>query len=290
MNHRGEISRLSKCLSPNLAIITNIGSSHIGNLGSRENIAKAKIEILDGMNGGSVYIPKEEALLSHLKDKKTISLNDITADYLLRSDGDNVTIIKDGEPYTESHFAFTEDYLKKCLLFACAIAVDIGISKLSLQKGISRISTLNTRQNIIFRGGYCFLDDSYNASIESIIACFESARSISVTGKKNLILGDVLELGSLSERIHYQIGRIIPLPLFENIFLVGSSVRHIASGAKLNGFPADKIHINTNPDSLDITVNQIKNHCRVGDLIVLKASRKLRLERIIDYFKEGSEI
>lgn len=290
MNHPGEISNLSKCLCPNLAIITNIGSSHIGNLGSRENIAKAKLEILDGMNGGPVYIPKEEYLLSCLKNRKTVSINDRTADYFLHSVDNSITVIKEGKPYVESRFAFTEKHLKKCLLFACATSIDVGVSTQSLKNGISNISIYNARQNMAIEGGYYFFDDSYNASIESICACFESAQKITVTGKKNLILGDVLELGDMSERMHYQIGRIIPPSLFDNIFLVGNFVQHTASGAALNGFPFEKIHINQNPDRLDITVNQIKKHCQKGDLIVMKASRKLRLERIIDYFKEGSKI
>ena len=233
---------------------------------SKENIAKAKLEIADGMTQERIYVPKEEHLLKTTKNKITVSLDDIKSDFYLESIGNRVSIYSRGKKYAEAEFAFAEEHLKKCLLFACAIAIDVGISTSALENGISQISSYNIRQKVFCVGDYMFFDDSYNASLESIIACFESAKNIETTGKKSLILGDVLELGDFSEAIHYQLGKSIPTDLFNNVFLIGNFAKHIARGAVENGFSIQKIHINQDPERPDITAQQIKEYCSAGEL------------------------
>jgi len=286
MNHIGEICILSKCLCPNLAVITNIGTSHIGNLGSKEAIANAKLEISKGMSDGKIIVPKEENLLKNCKNKTTISITDSEADYYLHSQENVVSIYKNGIKFTEAEFAFKEEYLKKCLLSACAIAIESGISPCSLSAGISSISSDNLRQNIVNAGGYIFLNDSYNASLESIVASFDSVRHLQKYGKKSLMLGDVLELGDMSEEIHNQIGSCISPKLFNHIFLFGSFAKHTAEGAIKSGFPVERIHINEATDLPHISALQIKHFCSLGELILIKGSRGVRMERILDFFEK----
>ena len=287
MNHIGEISRLSKCLCPDIALITNIGTSHIGNLGSREMIAKAKLEIKDGMTGGKLCVPTEEILLKECKNKVEFSLNNPNSDYYLSSKKNNVSIYKKGRKYADAVFAFSENHLKACLLSSCAIAIESGVSSNLLKEGISNISVENTRQKVVTWGGYCFLNDCYNASIESIIASFDLVRNINSTNKKSLLLGDVLELGIFSEEIHSKIGELIPKELFEHVFLFGNYAKFTANGALKNNFPINRIHINEDINRPDISALQIKAFCKKGELILLKGSRGIRIERILDYFKEG---
>ena len=289
MNHAGEISKMSSCLKPNKAIITNIGSAHIGNLGSRENIAKAKLEIADGMDDGKLFIPAEEELLKNAKNSITVSSTDSRSDYYLESIGRKITLYKMGKKYVEADFAFPEDHLKKCLMFACATAADLGISPSAISEGISRISSDNIRQKLIIADGYHFLDDSYNASYESIIASFDYAKNVKNINSKSLLLGDVLELGDYSKSIHYKIGKNIPCDIFKQVFLFGRFADHTAKGAIDNGFNADMIHKNYSLDRPDITAKQIADYCKPGDLILMKASRAVRLERILEYFVKGAE-
>ncbi len=285
MNHQGEIHRLSNCLRPDMAIITNVGSSHIGNLGSKENIAKAKLEIADGMNEGRIYVLANEELLTDAKNRVTLSLTDSDADFYLRSFGSNIAVYKQGEKYAEAPFAFREEHLKKCLLFACAIAIDLGVDSLLLEEGISQISSVNLRQRIYNLDKYVFVDDSYNASLESIIASYDFVKSMGKSANKSLLLGDVLELGKISEDIHYQIGKSIDRGLFNSVFLFGNFAQHTKRGALDNGFPADRIHINTLLERPDITALQVKKYCTEGEIVLMKASRGIRLERILEHFK-----
>lgn len=288
MNHLGEIARLSECLSPDMAVITNIGTAHIGNLGSRENIAKAKLEIGCGMNGGSIFVPFEEELLQGEKNRVTLSLSDTKANYCLEEKDSIVSIYENGKKYAEARFAFTEEHLKKCLLFAASIAINCGISPNLLSQGISDISAENIRQNIILLKKRLFYTDFYNASPESITASFDSVQKIEIEASKNLLLGDVLELGKMSKEIHFQIGKSIPEGLFKNLFLFGNFAKFVADGAKSNGFPIERIHINTDLSRPDITASQVLQNSSEGELILMKASRGVRLERVLDYFKERS--
>lgn len=285
MNHRGEIERLSKCLCPDAAIITNIGSAHIGNLGSREEIANAKKEITEGMTGGKVYIPREEKLLYDLKNKVTVSIDSKDADYYLESLDERISIYKGGTKYTHANFVFKEPHLKKCLIFACALAIDCGIPPDILSKGISSISKYNIRQTIITKGDYLFYTDFYNASPESILASYNSIKNIPIINKKHLLLGDVLELGKMSQDIHYKIGQSIPKDLFDEIFLFGDFAHFTKDGAIESGFSESKIHINSLLSMPELTAMQIKKYCKFGDLILMKASRGIRLERVLDFFE-----
>lgn len=285
MNHKGEIHRLSNCLRPDMAVITNVGSSHIGNLGSKENIARAKLEIADGMNEGRIYVLENEELLTCAKNRVTLSLTDSNADFYLRSFGSNIAVYNRGKKYAEALFNFNEEHLKKCLLFACAIAIDLGVDSLLLENGISQISSVNTRQKVFYLDKYMFIDDSYNASLESIIASYDFIKSMDKSTAKSLLLGDVLELGEMSEDIHYQIGKSIQRGLFNRIFLFGNFAQHTKRGALDSGFPAEGIHVNTLLGRPDLTALQIKECCTEGEVILMKASREIKLERILEHFK-----
>ena len=249
MNHMGEIKALSKCLRPNIAVITNIGTSHIGNLGSRENIARAKLEILSGMDSGVLFVPYDEPLLNG-----------------------QVGAIK---VYTESSKA-----MERNMSMAISVAEYIGITKPDL----SYISTDNIRQKMIFKKNHCFLTDYYNSSYESILALIESAKEDKQYPKHSLVLGDILELGKYCKDIHYRVGKLVKPSDFEHLFLFGDYAKFIYQGALENFFDKDKIFINSDLQRPDLTADQIKANCDKDELILMKASRGVRLERILDYF------
>ncbi len=288
MNHAGEISRLSSCLCPDIALITNIGTSHIGNLGSRESIAKAKLEITDGMDGGVLLIPDDEPLLKHEKNKKRFSFTDKYSDYFMESESDGgVSIYKNGKLYAESVFRVTGEHHKKCLLAAASAAIESGLSGDDLALGISQISDDNTRQNVFHREKYCFYTDFYNASRESVSAFIRNAQSMDFKGKKSLLLGDILELGHMSDEIHFEIGKSISPLVFSNLFVFGKNILQVRRGAIENGFPENRIFVNTDVDNFALSAMQIREVCENGDVIFMKASRGLRLERILNCFKEN---
>ena len=249
MNHMGEIKVLSECLRPNIAVITNIGTSHIGNLGSRENISRAKLEILSGMDSGVLFVPYDEPLLSSQPGAINV--------------------------YSESRKA-----MERNISMAISVAEFIGLH----QPELLSISIDNIRQKIVFRKNHCFLTDYYNSSYESVLALIESAKEDKQYPNHALVLGDILELGEYCQDIHYRVGKLVRPCDFEHLFLFGEYAEFIHHGALENGFNKDKIFINSNLDRPDITAEQIKANCDKDELILMKASRAVRLERILDYF------
>ena len=249
MNHMGEIKVLSECLRPNIAVITNIGTSHIGNLGSRENIARAKLEILSGMDSGVLFVPYDEPLIN-------------------------------SQPGAIKVYSESQKAMKRNVSMAISVAEFIGIS----EPEISIILTDNIRQKIVLKENHLFLTDYYNSSYESVAALIESAKEQEKYPRRALVLGDILELGEYCRDIHYRVGRLVKPCDFEHLFLFGEYAEYIRRGALENSFDKDKILINSNLDRPDITAEQIKANCDKNELILMKASRGVRLERILDYF------
>ncbi len=290
MNSRGEISRMSKCLKPDMAAITNIGSAHIGRLGSREEIAKAKLEILDGMNGGKLIVPKGENLLSNTANTLTFSTSRSDADIFLSEGKSNeIVIYKQGEFFCSSNFSLPEEHYKKCLVTAVSAAINSAILPDKLSHGISLISTDNIRQKHFSAENYNFYDDSYNASSESVTAAVNAFLKKELSGAKSLLLGEILELGELRQQIHFDVGKAIDPSKISRLFLFGEHASEIGYGAESIGFPAERIYLNSNINDPYHTAKQIRRHCVPGEHILVKGSRGVRLERILECFTRGEE-
>ncbi len=287
MNHSGEIKRMSEAISPDIAIITNIGTAHIGNLGSRENIAKAKLEITSGNSNCIMIVPFEEKLIPYLNSNITFSTSRKEADYCIESNKSNLfSIYSSGELISQQSLFFSDRHLYECLSSAVACASEIGTPKEQVIRGISMISSVNIRQRLITKGNLSFISDCYNASFESVIAAIDSLKRIEGYSAKSLVLGDILELGDLSKRIHKKIGENISSLDFTSLYLIGSHAKYIYDGAVACGFAKDRIYYNPNLDKPEITASQIKRNAIVGEILLLKASRSVRLERILDYFDD----
>ena len=163
---------------------------------------------------------------------------------------------------------------------ARSVAEFIGIH----QPELLSISTDNIRQKMVFRKNHYFLTDYYNSSYESVSALIESAKEDKQYHKHALVLGDILELGEYCHDIHYRVGKLVRPCDFEHLFLFGDYAKFIYQGALENLFDKDRIFINSNLDRPDVTAEQIKANCDKDELILMKASRGVRLERILDYF------
>lgn len=290
MNHPGEIKNLSLCLKPNIALITNIGTAHIGNLGSRESIAKAKLEIAEGLCRGPLIVPFNEPLLHDAKNRKTFSSSSGEADYYLTDKGDGyVSIFKDKKLCCKTTFSLDGEHHKLCLIAAASAAMEVGISPGELANRVRLISTDNTRQNVICLENYHFYADFYNASFESVMALIKVAESKKTERKISLVLGDILELGDMSEKIHLSIGEAISPLTFHNVFLYGKYCDIIRLGAINNQFPSERIFTNNDISNPGITADQIRDKCDEGEIIFMKASRGIRLENILNCFRAKGE-
>ena len=292
MNHFGEIHLLSKIAKPNICIITNIGTSHIGNLGSRENILKAKLEILDGAQNPYMVINNDNDLLhkwyEENKDKikiKTYGINeksDIQAkDIQLYEDGSEYTINLNNKnekikvPVGGEHFVLNS---------LCAIEVGelLDIQNDDIKRGIETFSLTKNRMEIIeLKNGIKLINDAYNSSVESVKASLAYMNHMKAN-RRIAVLGDILETGEFALPLHKEIGKIVCENQVDMLICSGENAKYIVESAKENGFGEKNIYYFENKEEI---VELLKQIIQAEDIILFKASNGMRFFDIAEKIK-----
>ena len=283
MNHFGEISLLTSIARPNICIITNIGTSHIGNLGSRENILKAKLEILEGTNNPTVIVNNDNDLLHKWQKENKGKLNIIT--YGINEPSKlNAENIKKTENESEFTYYFSNEKInikvpvggEHFILNAlCAIAVGevLNIEKEKIVKGIETFELTKKRMDITqLPSGIKVINDAYNASLESMQAALKYLSQFK-ENRKIAVLGDMLELGEYSEKLHEQVGKEVYHNEIDILIGCGKNAKYIVDGAKELGMQEDKIYYFENQKD---TLNQLKQMLKSGDVVLFKASNGMK--------------
>ena len=287
MNHFGEIRQLSRAFAPDVAVITKIGTSHIGNLGSRENIAKAKLEITSGLEG-VLILPFGESLL-YGQYPRTIYFSS-------KSSQADIAVLKNyfGQPelyldksiFSFFDFPITADHILECLSAAISAAIEIGISPEKIIEGICNIESNIFRHRIIkSKRGYTILDDSYNASYESVRAALAMINDVPSVKQRHALLGDIMELGDKSYDIHRSLGMIIPDYGIHYLFLIGSYADAIHDGAINSQFDSSRIFILNDLKTPERISMFIGNMLRDDDLILVKGSHGMNLGKIVELLR-----
>jgi len=279
MNHKGEIKELSESLEPDIAIITNVGSAHIGNLGSREAIAEAKLEILSGMKKGLLIAPYDEPLLKEAASY-TFSLGEEGADFRFEESGGRIYVYKGNRLILESVFGISEKHLFACLAPAVVSALLLGVPTRAVSEAISSIDRSVIKQKFIKVGELTVYSDLYNASEESVLAALSFIDSLADYEKKSILLGTVLESGRLAESIHKRLGRASALIKPKDLYFFGEHSDKLMQGALEAGFPAERII--TEPSDTNRLADIILDRLAPSELLLVKGSRGVRLERIVD--------
>ena len=293
MNHLGEISYLSKIAKPDIAVITNIGTSHIGNLGSRENILKAKLEILDGMKNKRIIINNDNDLLNKWQKENTDDIeihtfgikNDSEAkaeNLNLMSDSSEFTCkynneeIKINVPVSGEHFILNA-------LCGLSFGKIFGLSNEEIQNGISTFKLTAKRMEISkLKNNITLINDAYNASYESMKASITSLSNM--TGNRKIaVLGDMFELGEFSEKLHRDVGIEVYKNNIDKLYLLGESAKYIAEEAINEGYNKENILYYTDKEKL---TNDLKQDLQEGDIVLIKASNGMKLFKIAEALKE----
>ena len=280
MNHKGEISRMAKHFRPDISVITNVGSSHIGNLGSREAIAEAKLEILDGGDGMLIY-PKGEPLLSG-RGGLCFSLTDPTADFYLTNQYEKISFFKGERWILDSSFHLKERHLLSCLAPAIAVSLLIGVPVSAVVSAVDEISYLSIKQRFINIGNITVYSDLYNASAESLYAALEFVSKTVGYKKRSALIGTVLELGEKSREIHRQIGKRAAGFGLSRLYLFGEGAPFMAEGALSEGYSPVRIFLTSDLTMHGKVAEDIYKNSEEGELILFKGSRGMELERVID--------
>ena len=288
MNHKGEISRLSRAVEPDVAVITNIGSAHIGNLGSREAIASAKLEILDGLTTNNLIIPHGEPLFNNKGRFRTISVNGNEGDCALLIHASNqayTTFSFRGEHLIleNERIALSGAHLLTSLAFALSVADVLGVAGSDIQESLKSIDQSLLRQRRLNIGRYKIYDDTYSSSPEAAAATIK-ALTQQFPGSVSAVLGDMLELGEHSAPLHNKLGKIAAECGIRRLYLFGSFSEHVKTGALSAGMDEDCIFTNTGGD-IELTANNIRESYN-GELLIVKASHNVHAERLFDFLKD----
>lgn len=281
----GDVRLLGRLLRPTVAIITEIGPAHLEYLGSVERILEEKWELVRSLvPGGLAVLNADSALLRSRKGEIPHALW-----YGLREPADfsSLEIRQEGAgtwltvatPLGEGQFRlpFVGDHLLRDFLAALAVALSLGLSLEQAGRGIARFRLPPGRGCLVEREGITWVDDSYNAnptSAEAALAAFCRR----ATGRRLIVLGDMLELGESAAAFHHSLGRLIPVGC-DGLFLFGDLSRHTAKGALENGYPPERIRHFETIKSLQ---ESLRSTLRPGDWVLLKGSRGMQLEKILE--------
>ena len=301
MSGFGEIERLSVVAEPDYAVITNIGTAHMELLGSRENICRAKLEILCGLrDGGTLLLSADEPLLRGIggKNYKTVyvSTECEKADYFAKNIRveNNLTYFdicwKDGE---EKDLCIRPmgKHNVYAALFAFAIAHMEGLSRKEIRDGLLAYAPRGLRQHMAQVGDWTFFQDCYNASPESMIAALDILSEYTKqSGRRSVaVLGDMLELGRQSGALHRKVGAYAAEKGIDLLVCIGAMGNQIAVGARQSGMKESSILRMADADAINEIRQMLLDVLKKGDVVLFKASRGLRAERIISALSEHAE-
>ena len=288
MSHAGEIERLSKCARPDVGIITCIGVSHIGNLGSQENICKAKLEICAGLpegaplvlNGDDPFLRKA-VLPDHVRPV-WFSLGDENADVCalsIQQDEKGMSFVL--EDHEEGTFlvkipAMGRHNVANALAAYCA-ATRLGLNARRVIAGLADFEQTGMRQKVVHVRGVDVIEDCYNANPDSMKAALAMFREYPCK-RRFALLGDMLELGDISRAAHEEVGRQAVENKVDYLVTYGEQAKRIAVVAAAKGLPT--LHADTYAQAAETLLNKMQP----GDALLVKASRGMALEKVLEIF------
>ena len=277
MRGPGEIARLSRCTEPDVAVITNIGTAHIGRLGSREAIATAKCEITAALHPqGVVVIPAGDPLLEQalaaVWQGRVLRVRleddpDITADLIGAVRNDRLLLDEASIP-----LPLDGRHNARNLLLALAVGSHLGVDPASAAQ--LQVNIPGGRNRRLQQGGLTLLDETYNASPEAVLAALDLLAD--QPGRRFAVLGTMLELGDRSVELHQQVAARAAALKLDGVVLVdggdeGQAMANVASGL-------DRLALVATPEAAAAPLGQ---WLKAGDVVLLKASRGVALERLI---------
>jgi UDP-N-acetylmuramoyl-tripeptide--D-alanyl-D-alanine ligase len=290
MSGFGEIHRLTSIAKPDVAVITNIGMSHIEKLGSQEGILKAKLEITDFFDSQSTLILNgDDPFLSRVRGEKayhvmTYGIKDTSCDVTakdienLGAEGLRFTVVIGKEEYPAYVKVAGEHNVYNALATVC-VGQQYHIPMEDILSGIEEFELTKMRMDIKDLGAITLINDCYNASPDSMKASLKVLSDME--GHKIAILGDILEMGEFAEPAHYEIGEEAAKLGIDVLITVGHNAKQIAAGAEKEGM----LDIRSFERTRDC-LSYIRETLQAGDTVLVKASRGMRFEMICETVEE----
>ncbi len=291
MNSFGEIHNLSEIVRPDIAVITNVGISHVERLGSREGILRAKSEIFDFMDDkGLAVLNGDNDLLPTLKGSLPCraiwfgveNREDIYSDHItpMGLEGTGCEIFTQKGSFYAA-IPVPGEHMVYNAMCAAACGLALGLTLDEIKNGIENFVPTDMRMNIIKEeNGFTIINDSYNANPVSMKAALDVLAM--AEGHKTAVMGDMFELGENSEKMHYEIGEYADKKGIDTIICIGDAAQAIAHGA-LDGGHRNVFYY---PDKEMFFEDGFDNISKSENTVLVKASHGMHLEEIIEKIQE----
>lgn len=283
MNHLKEMSRLSKIALPDIAAITNVGTAHIGELGSRENILKAKLEITDGMNDESCLIINQDNDMLQKVDisrLKVVRVGKNPQSHILAK---NIDLKETSSSFVVEYCGQEElievpvqgEHNISNALIAIAVGLELGIEISDIKKGIQSFQLTKNRMDIVEKDHHItVIDGTYNASVDSMKSSLDVLAQYK--RRKVAILADMLELGDFSEKLHREVGQYVLDKKIDVLICIGKEAYYVYDQAKEG---LDKAYyFQSNQEC----ICQLKEIICEDDVVLVKGSHSMNLKEIVD--------
>jgi len=294
MNAPGEIKRLTEIANPTVGLVTNAASAHLEKLHTVEAVARAKNELYETMSEQAVAVYNAEdiwmtKLVQNFKGKKIAfgmkSNCDVRFEHMenVGFDSMELKLAVQGK-ILEAKLKTTGIHNVMNAMAACAAASALGLSLEAMKEGLESFTPLKMRfEHIQLANGVRLVNDAYNANPLSMEAAFQTVARAKRAGRFIAVLGDMKELGDSSQKLHEEIGKKAVENGVEKLFLIGEFSANIASGAGEAGLKKNQIFIAENQTAL---VEAVEKEMKAGDIVLVKASRSMQLEKIVEALKE----
>lgn len=288
MNHFGEISRLVNEVKPTIGLITNIGVSHIENLGSREGILKAKLELCEGLaEGAPLILNGDNDMLQTVKDEHHkvvfygIENGEIKAENIVETD--NSTSFDVAYYGKKQHITIPTIGIHNVYnaLAAFAVGYFLNVEPQSAADALGTYVPAGMRQKVVDVDGITSIEDCYNASPDSMRAALKTLSNIK-GNKKIAVLGDMLELGDYAKTAHTEVGKAVAENKIDYLLAYGNDAKFYVDGAKQDGVENAFLF-----DDKEKLSEMLLNIARKGDAILFKGSRGMKLEDVINTVYKG---
>lgn len=288
MNHFREIAYLASIGRPDVAVITNIGTMHIEHLGSMQGILQAKLEILEGMQeNGRIILNGDDQLLWNRHKLYPVHTRyfgiqnpecDVLGSDISQQDGILSFQVHSGSLTFPAELSLEGEHYVPDALAAISVGLEMGVDAAKIQERLSRFRNMAGRQEILEIRGCTVIKDCYNAGPESMAA------ALNVLGHKPgrhiAVLGDMLELGVCTQAEHYRIGRIAAEKA-DVLMAYGPNAPRVIGGAITGGMNDRCAKAYDDQKKLAEALSRI---ARPGDVILVKGSRGMHMERVLDLF------
>ncbi len=295
MNHAGEIRRLARLCQPDVGVITNIGPAHLEGLGSLENIAKAKGELLSEIkSSGVAVLNADDARINTLAQNtstKTLMYGATASSAQIKAQG-----IETRENQTQFKLVLPSDEITVILntpgafmvsnaLAAAAVGYFMGVPPVEIKKGLENFEPVHGRMRIFTTsGGIHVIDDTYNANPGSMQAAIKTLASLKQDQRAVLVMGDMLELGRHASKLHAQIGALIGRQKLSRLYITGEFASVVARNAHSEGLDASSIIIG----SRTRIIEDLKSWLKPNDWVLIKGSRAMKMEKVVKAVESGT--